>query len=207
MAGSDFYLFVPRLRRLSNSHGLLRGGGASLFIPQSLLRERGDPVSSQGNLPRECGLGKEPFFFHSPDACRAVCHPLPQPPDATLRLSCFTHPCDRPPPYSPQLLEAAPLLCLTSCPELLLSCRTPHCSAVTSSITPHRPLHSTSTPLLILPHPSFSPCPTPSLPHVLLPLRLPSPLVGGLDLCLPLFAPSSCLYLPCIAPSTLPLQI
>lgn len=38
------------------------GGGASLFSHRSLLRERGDPVS-QGILPRECGLGKEPFFF------------------------------------------------------------------------------------------------------------------------------------------------
>lgn len=55
-------LFVPRLRRLSNSQRLSKGGGAALFSHQSLLRERGDPVSSQGNLPRECGLGKEPFF-------------------------------------------------------------------------------------------------------------------------------------------------
>lgn len=130
------------------------GGGASLFSHQSLLRERGDPVSSQGNLPRECGLGKEPFFSTVLTLLEQSATPSPNLPP--------------PPSLSPAFpTPATPLILLNSSrrhpcsgsPHVFSSCRTPHCSALTSSINPHRPLHSTSFPLLIPPHPSFGPAP------------------------------------------------
>lgn len=160
---------------------MVYGGGGVPFSHQSLLRERGDPVSSQGNLPRECGLGKEPFFsivlmlvelFAAPSP--SLLHPpflLHSPPLATPLFSS-TPPGGTlaPPPPAPELLPHTAMFCSNLTPR---SAPAFHFAPLTSS--PPAPC-LTSAPL----SPSHTFC------YHFIPLR-------PLDLCLslPLFAPAA----------------